>query len=237
MNDQFIKDYRKEPRNAAIQELQNRFTLNEVKNTSIVRKPITISVFLLILALILVPVFSSPVRGQVGEWVRQIGGIFIKETDNYPGSKEPVQTLPNNQLSLEDAQSQLPFKIDLPTWVPEGFNLHENVNVTHFPGVSSTVYIDWDTSSHSVLSLIIQQRIDGQPGSMIIGGGGSEEVQINGQPAVLFRGAWNADKKQWDSELRLLTLSWQRNELTYTLQGLETDISVSDLIRVAESIP
>jgi len=237
MNDQFIKDYRKEPRNEAIRTLQDRFIFIEGNKTSFMKRPVTIGVYVLVLALILTPVISPPVRGHLGDWIRQIGGIFIKETDNYPGDDGPLQTLPDNQLSLENARAQLPFTIDLPTWIPQGFNLRTNVKITHFQDVSSTVYIDWDTPSQSIFSLIIQQRIDGDSGRFIIGAGGSEELQINGHPAVLFRGAWNADTNLWDSKLGLLTLSWQRKDLTYTLQGLDTDISVGDLIRVAESIP
>ena len=77
----------------------------------------------------------------------------------------------------------------------------------------------------------------------------SEEVNVNGQPALLIRGWWDPDHN-WDPT-RKLELHWQHKEryyrLIYTQRSISrweivpisTDIQsvVNDLIRMAESIP
>ncbi len=61
-----------------------------------------------------------------------------------------------------------------------------------------------------------------------------EEVQVNGQPAALVGGSWNADTGLWDGGSDL-TLSWMKGDQMYLLRS--PGAPVEDLIRMAESIP
>lgn len=60
-----------------------------------------------------------------------------------------------------------------------------------------------------------------------------QEVQVNGQPAGLTGGNWDADSGQWSGDDQ--TLTWMKGDVIYRLSSRA--LSTVDLIRVAESIP
>ena len=239
MNDQFLRDYYKQPDAKAFQEMEDKLRLNS-KHTSLTRiflpfKPaLKVGVVIILICVLL---FVSPaVRAQVSEWIQQIGGVFVLETNEYPG-RGPVQTIPFDQYSFEGVANELPFEISLPSWMPEEFEIIPTVKVSRFNNQTAvTAYIDWKPSSGPILTLIIQHRLDGENVGLIVGEGSVEEILVNGEPAALVRGGWNADIQQWDFNIKALTLSWQYNGQTYRLQGIEDNISVDELIKIAESI-
>jgi hypothetical protein len=61
-----------------------------------------------------------------------------------------------------------------------------------------------------------------------------QEVQVNGQPAALVEGGWDADTGQWNREAARM-LNWMKGSEMYQLHS--PGVSVEDLIRMAESIP
>jgi len=240
MSDQFLRTYYKEPDEEALQLMEEKLRLNH-KHTHSQRwllslKPaMAAGVFIILIGVLL---FVSPaVRAQVSEWIQQIGGVFIVETNEYPGGGSPVQIIPFEQYSFEEVSNELPFEISLPAWIPEEFEIIPTVKVARFDQTAVTAYIDWKSSSGPILSLMIQHRLDGKNGGLIVGEGSVEEYLVNGEPAALVHGGWNADIQQWDFNLKVLTLSWKHNEQTYVLQGIEDSISVEELLKIAESIP
>jgi hypothetical protein len=61
-----------------------------------------------------------------------------------------------------------------------------------------------------------------------------EEINLNGRPAVIVRGGWNDDTRQYDFSLPA-AIEWKVDENTiYSLTGYQ---SLEELIRIAESIP
>jgi len=69
-----------------------------------------------------------------------------------------------------------------------------------------------------------------------------EEIDINGQPAILIFGrlAPNSSEnpqaqREWDETLGL-QLSWSIKDSLYTLETVGTYVSANDLIRMAESM-
>ena len=72
----------------------------------------------------------------------------------------------------------------------------------------------------------------GQPVQWFVDTDHLQEVQINGQPAGLTGGNWNADSGQWTGDDQ--TLTWMKGDVMYRLSSR---LPVEDLIRVAESIP
>lgn len=239
MNDQFLRDYYKHPGLKAFQNVEDRLHLKQenlkTNRINLALKPTVIIglVLMLISALLLV---SPVVRAQVNEWIQQIGGVFILETNEYPGMGSPVQTLPYEQYSFEEAGSVLPFEIKLPLWTPEDFELISKVKVTRFRQVALSAYIDWKTPSGSIFSLIIQQRLDGENGGLVVGEGSVKEYSVNDEPAAFIMGGWNADTQMWDDNLDVFTLSWYHDGQLYTLQGINQDVSLDDLLKIAESI-
>lgn len=239
MNDQFLKEYYKYPDLKAYQNVEvilhlkrEKFKLNRI---ILGLKPAVIFgiVLILISALLLV---SPVVRAQVNEWIHQIGGVFLLETNEYPGKGSRAQTIPYEQYSFDDVGNAIPFEIILPLWMPEDFELVSKVKVTRFSQVAITAYVDWKTPSDSIFSLIIQHRLDGENGGLVVGEGSVKEYLVNGEPAAFILGGWNADTQKWDYNLDVVTLSWVHDNQIYTLQGVNEDISLDELLRIAESI-
>ncbi len=240
MNDKFLRAYYKEPDEEALRLMEEKLRLNH-KHTHSQRwllplKPaMVVGVFIIMIGVLL---FVSPaVRAQVGKWIQQIGGVNIVETNEYPGGSSPVQTIPFEEYSFEEISNEVPFEISLPAWLPEGFEIIPIVKVARFSQTAETAYIDWNSSSGPILSLMIQHRLDGKNGGLIVGEGSVEEYLVNGEPAALVHGGWNADIQQWDFNLKVITISWKHNEQTYVLKGIEDSISVEELLKIAESIP
>ena len=239
MNDQFLRDYYKHPGLKAFQNVEDRLHLKrenlKTNRINLAIKPIVIVgvVLMLTSALLLV---SPVVRAQVNEWIHQIGGVFLLETNEYPGNGSPAQTLPYELYSFEEAGNVLPFEIKLPLWTPEDFELISKVKVTRFSKVAITAYIDWKTPSGSIFSQIIQHRLDGETGGLVVGEGSVTEYMVNDEPAAFIMGGWNADTQMWDDNLDVITLSWYHDGQLYILQGINEDISLDEMLKIAESI-
>ena len=238
MNDQFLRDYYKVPDQKALQLMEEKLRLTQNHTHSqrwqLPLKPVlVVGVFIILIGVLLS--VSPGVRAQVSEWIQQIGGVFVLETNEYPGSG-PVETIPFEQYSFEEIANELPFEISLPGWIPEEFEIIPTVKVARFNQTAVTAYIDWKSLSGPILSLMIQHRLDGKNGGLIVGEGSVEEYLVNGEPAALVRGGWNADIQEWDFNLKVLTLSWKHDDQTYVLQGIEDNISVEELLKIAEPI-
>lgn len=238
MNDQFLRDYYKVPDQKALQLMEEKLRLTQNHTHSqrwqLPLKPVlVVGVFIILIGVLLS--VSPGVRAQVSEWIQQIGGVFVLETNEYPGSG-PVETIPFEQYSFDEIANELPFEISLPGWIPEEFEIIPTVKVARFNQTAVTAYIDWKSLSGPILSLMIQHRLDGKNGGLIVGEGSVEEYLVNGEPAALVRGGWNADIQEWDFNLKVLTLSWKHDDQTYVLQGIEDNISVEELLKIAESI-
>jgi hypothetical protein len=238
MNDQFLRDYYKVPDQKALQLMEEKLRLTQNHTHSqrwqLPLKPVmVVGVFIILIGVLLS--VSPGVRAQVSEWIQQIGGVFVLETNEYPG-RGPVETIPFEQYSFDEIANELPFEISLPGWIPEEFEIIPTVKVARFNQTAVTAYIDWKSLSGPILSLMIQHRLDGKNGGLIVGEGSVEEYLVNGEPAALVRGGWNADIQEWDFNLKVLTLSWKHDDQTYVLQGIEDNISVEELLKIAESI-
>lgn len=188
---------------------------------------------LVILALLLV---VPGARARMVDLVRQVGQVSLIETGDYPGDGEPVDIIATRDMDLQTAQTTLPLEINLPAWVPEEYILEDRVYVTQFSEGYTDVYLNWVKPGERKLTLHISSVTNDQPMSMIIGANSAEEVQVNGQPAALVRGGWSADSKQWE-ENGSLSIYWRLDGETYFLMAGEDDLTVEELIRIAESIP
>jgi hypothetical protein len=63
-----------------------------------------------------------------------------------------------------------------------------------------------------------------------------QEVQVNGQPAGLTQGGWDADTGEWGGAgAGNVTLTWIHGDLMYQL--MSPGVTAEELIRMAESIP
>lgn len=238
MNDRFLRRYRIAPRLAFSQDMRKRLEIDEEKTLRVrplLLRPVALGVITLLMALTLTLVVSPSARAQVQDWVGQVGGVLFTTTGDYPGGDEPVTIAPSGTMPLEEARAILPFTIDLPAWVPEGYVLEETVTFVHFEDGVERIFVQWRAPQKALLELEIV-NLPPEKSNWLVGPESIEEVQVDGEPAALVRGGWNADTKQWENRGQL-QLHVAHNGQTYILSTMETDISVNELMRTAESLP
>jgi hypothetical protein len=234
MNDDFLTRFTKPPRPEFAAELYRRINPPATARPSFaVRAALAASALCAVLALTLL--VSPAARAAVLSLIRDIGGVSFQETSDYPGSDD-ISTVPEEILSLEDAQAKLSFSISLPTWVPEGFTRESDVRITRFSDDYTPVTITWRGKTADDADAFFELMIGQTVGSWAVGPDAIETVQINGQDAAFVSGMWNADKKEWDgtTENTGLFLYWSRGDTTYSL--FSPTLPREDLIRIAESI-
>ena len=238
MNDKFLRSYRIAPRLAFAQDMRKRLEIDREKTLrvrTLLLRPVALGAITLLLVLTLTLVVSPAARAQVQDWVGQVGGVLFTATGDYPGGDEPVTIAPSEKMSLEDASAILPFTIDLPTWVPEGYVLEETVTFVHFEDGVERIFIQWRAPQKALLELEIE-NLPPEESKWLVGQESIEEVLVDGEPAALVRGGWHADTKQWENP-EILHLYIPHKGQTYIFSSMEKDISVDELIRMAESLP
>jgi hypothetical protein len=234
MNDEFLTRFRKTPPHEFSQALYERISteMNTQRNFNIRR--ITFAAAFC-LALIAALAFSPAARAAVNSLVRQIGGITYFGPDETEANQPPVPEsqitlVPQERLALSEARAKLPYAISLPTWVPEGFTMGTSVRISYFGTKYTPAEIIWYGPDSIVGGFVLTV---GQPVGWYVDTDHLQEVQVNGQPAGLTGGNWDADTGKWDGEDDK-TLTWMKGDVMYRLSAR---LPVEDLIRVAESIP
>jgi hypothetical protein len=182
--------------------------------------------------------FSGTVRANALAWIRSIAGFNIEEQSVSPlaGIDDSMVTVyPVPTLSVPDALKNPPFQFGLPTWVPEGYELDPNIAIANS---KSWVMLLWHKPQQYDIELLIEKEAGNL--TLKVGENSTEEIKINGQPAVLIRGNWTSSEK-WDPHGGL-TVGWIKDNHTYRLtihsplEG-DTDAIVSQLVKMAQSIP
>ena len=204
--------------------------------------------------------FYEPVRARVLELIKTVAGFNISEQTSSPmdgiTASELSATQTSGQLSitptiytistlpLPDALQNPPFQFGMPAWVPEGYTLDENVGIANS---NDWVSLIWTNSENSEIEMLVEQKYTGY--DIPAGENSSEEIQINGQPALLVRGFWN-EQHEWDPQ-RGISIGWEKEDhfyrLTYSerepvhneIKPIEGDMeaTLKEMIQMAESIP
>lgn len=233
MNDDFLTRYRKPPPREFSEALYERIS-TEMKTQRMlnVRR---IMFAALCLALIAAFAFSPAARAALSRVVREIGGITFLGPDEAEANATPVPEsqvtiVPEERLPLSEAQAKLPYPVSLPAWVPDGFTMAPSVRISYFGTKYTPVEITWYGPDPKLGGIILTV---GQPVNWLVDTEHLQEVKVNGQPAGLTGGSWNADTGKWGGEDEK-TLTWKKGDVMYLLSSR---IPVEDLIQVAESIP
>jgi hypothetical protein len=165
-------------------------------------------------------------------------------------------------LTVEEARKMLRFEFKVPAWVPEGFTFDDRMcgvdslsdyASLHWSGADEFTGITIYLANLRSFNMATQKYVIG-PAAIWwppVAPGSYEEVQVNGQPAVLVRGDWDlndvvseippgreldADRKletKWDKK-RALQLYWVDGEVLYDLYT-RAKVYPEDLIKMAES--
>ena len=233
MNDDFLTRFRKPPRREFSEALYERITSNMNTERNFRLRRLTFAAALC-LALVAALAFSPSVQAAVSGLIRQIGGVTFLGPDETEANQTPVPEseitlVPDERLSLADAQAKLPYTISLPAWVPDGFEMSSLVRISYFGSKYTPTEITWYGADMMVGNIILTV---GQPVSWLVDTDQLQEVEINGQPGGLTSGNWDADSGQWGGNDQ--TLTWMKGDVQYRLSAR---LPVEDLIRIAESIP
>ncbi len=240
MNDDFLFRLREPPRREFAEALYKRLSQpNPTPFSLVTLKRCALALACLLLAFGALLAISPDVRAQVGEVIRRIGVYSFRETDQFPEVNGNTIYLHGQKVSLEQARAIAPFRLQVPTWVPAGFVMDKDVQITKDEDVSGTrifvvptpVTIIWRRDKGFPIALT-QERASGS-GPIRVGPGSVKEVQVNGEPAALVQGVWNAQTQTWIQSSQ--TLLWRRDGVDYRLGG-PLDISADDLVRMAESL-
>jgi len=233
MNDEFLTRFRKPPRREFSAALYKRINtpMNSQRNFTLRRFTLAGAICLSLLAAF---AFSPGVRAAVSNLLREIGGITFVGPDetvaDMPSTQGEEHIVPEEVVSLAEAQAKLPFDISLPTWAPDGFTLAPSVRITYFNDQVTPAYLTWYGSDPAagVIILMVGQRVN-----WLVDLDHVEEVDVNGEPAGLTGGNWDVDTGEWTGHDMALT--WMRGDAMYRLSS--PGVPVEDLIRMAESIP
>lgn len=141
-----------------------------------------------------------------------------------------VTAPPMEMMPLADAQAQLPFEFNLPTWLPDGFILQDTAEAI-LPTEDwpyGEVSVTWFEADDAALTL--RATTTPEIGSEFVGGGQTESVTVNAQAATLTRLGLKTAPRQ-------LTLAWELDGVRYSLETGGEVLTEAELVKVAESIP
>jgi hypothetical protein len=242
MNEDYLKRFQKMPDSLFLDKIQLRLARKE--RVGMIKRYVRLSVLTLFFAFGLLMAVSSQARADVISLFEKIGGLDYQITNNYPGgSDEDITIIEPEFLSLEDARSRFPSPVQLPTYVPQGYERPADGNVELYNwgnGASLSLKIMWRKWEENKLVGMIDFDISqcssaSSSCGMIVGDGALGEITLNGKPATLVRGAWNYDTQHYDLSLEM-DIQWRYDDNTvYRLSSWS--VSLEELIKMAESIP
>jgi hypothetical protein len=174
----------------------------------------------------------------------------VNDTDTPP--PEPPFRINAVSATLAQAHAQMPFTFALPTWLPPGFTLDDEVRVTvpphtfvdergttHVLRMSSSmasVHVTWQHPDGRFLGLGIREDAPAKV-TVPVAPDGVTELQVHEQPAALITGHYAFDPDTGEVFVgEVHELWWQRNGLHYTLRFEANTIPTDELLRTAHSI-
>lgn len=179
--------------------------------------------------------FSQPVRAGVLNWIRQIAGFEIREIDSLPTTEKSVYVPPDIRDSLADILDDLPYTLELPAYVPDGFLFEDKVDL-----VKSSVFMRWMNKEGDEILMLVDTDHGQQ---YVMGTDAAQEVQVNGQPALLFQGGYDKEHN-WDPDLQMINVVQRKGDLIYWLiynQNSDNEVEgtalKNELIKMIGSIP
>jgi hypothetical protein len=131
--------------------------------------------------------------------------------------------------ALEEARARVPFAIQTPAWVPEGYHLSDEISVANDAG---WVLLEWQADDGALVDLIISPVAPATPDAppQFV-----REVAVGSHTGYFIFGLHNATADVWDPTVQTL-LTWRDADLYYSLATAGLDTAPGDLQRMAESL-
>jgi len=177
---------------------------------------------------------SPPLRAAIASLQETIGNVYLVITDQSPDTSDATIIEPE-LMSLQAARTAVPFNFGIPTQVPDGWVMDEQVRVNDLGG-GPFVEIQWANLGHGNITLSVRAAYqdDGAPSGTLVGLDSFRETKVGGQPAVIVRGGWDYDSRAW-AWPEVTSLIWTTGDVQYTLVTSSDEISETDLVIMAES--
>jgi hypothetical protein len=240
MNDHFLSQLYEQPDPEFVKKLQHRLSKNETGSEQGVKKDVRrlfrshllVKIAALLVIVVIAGAAISPVRALVSSLITKIAGQTFVVTNDYPGDDNPDIIEPK-VLPLQEARTVFPYSINLPSYIPSGYVLNNDVRIyvgeTAGP-FANTIEIDWKTSGKMSYILRITDQNE-RNREVIAPESATQEVTLDDtHTAVIIRGGWDADTHSWNVD-HGLRIKWLMNNLTYDLMGPDKD----QLIEIATS--
>lgn len=230
MDDGFLHQFRESPSEEFALHLYQDLILQEAVHDKGRAIPAIAAFLLILLAVTSMVAFVPDARAKLIDIIEDVAGISFLMTSDYPGDGN-VTIVPSQQMALEEAQSILPY--ELPTWIPDGFQIKRTVDVTRF-AASGVVHISvmWTKAAE-----IIQLAVVGGATSTVVGPESVEKLEVNGREVAIWQGGWNWDTKEWDPHIAGMTISWGADGIVYHLNAFGSEVTMEELLRMAGSMP
>jgi len=189
-------------------------------------------------------------------WERR-GDFWIVETEpicqHYFWETEP-STLSRapEPVSVRDALAMLELPVKLPTWIPEGFKMREQIPPPAYPFENSWVFYPRTTgeSSRVIDMIVLWIEPDGQYDPEVVAPAEAMEfIDIRGEQGLLVRGGCKvlvdpAERAGMEPGRRYegewvdtrATLRWAEDGVRYTLEIWGPPATADDLVRMARSM-
>jgi len=211
-----------------------------------------VALLFLLLLTALVFTVSEGARAQVLQWIETVAGFNVEERSESPlkdletGVIQPtIQSVPTR--TLPEVLANPPFSFGLPAWVPDGYELDNQVAIAKS---KTWVSLTWRNPEGGQIIMLVEKEYTGY--NIPAGVDSSEEIEINGQPALLILGNWDSHSQwEWDPS-RGIAIYWIQDGRHYRLvysqhdpvsnqtQPIEEVMKVAvieTLLLMAESIP
>ena len=241
MDDKFLYQNRPPVRPGFGESLYARLSIMTPQNKTSTKRAIALRLVLAgLIVFMLVLTFSESVRADVWYWIRYIAGFEVQEVDNLheiPGYDEGSSSIIHPSF-MAHALKFLSFEFALPAYTPDGYVL-----VDRLVYQDTTVWLSWVNQDQEEISMFVNKLgPDFEPGT-IIGSNSAEEIQINGQPAMLVHGSYNTND-EWDPNFKRISIYLIKDGLSYTISNnphspIATSVEEfeKELIHMAGSIP
>jgi hypothetical protein len=245
MNDDFLKNYAKRPNPQFSENLYRRLERRERK-IAVMRK-LALSFTALIIVFTAVFAASPTVRAATLEFLREIGGLAFTVSDEPP-SVETEGVIPPTfeDVPLSEAKSRFAGPIDLPQYIPGGFELQPLVRLTSISELADHHFarLTWRRleiiSEGNEIEIFITLEIDYAPGvetpGYYVGQDSVKAVDLNGRQGALIRGVWDHERQAYIAAPFSFFIWKYDDDTTYTLSANNELVEDQELIRMAQSI-
>jgi len=189
-----------------------------------------------VLTLVVGVAAAQPLRAAMGSLQQTIGRVYLTITDRSPDTSDATIIEPE-LMSLEIARTAVPFEFGVPSQVPSGWVMDEQVRVYDL-GAGPFVEITWTSLDAGVGHIFLTARAasldDGSPDGWLVGPGSYRETEIGGQPAAIVAGGWDHDSREWTMS-GIITLIWTVDGVEYSLCAADSEGAEATLKTMAES--